>query len=174
MKLKHSVVALVVVALVGVCGLFGEPAATSIPTTVQKVLAAPDPGSAVAWATNVAYSQGGLVKANSRYFMCLIAGTSTNISTNAPYALGDSTDGTVTWRSVMGHTRRGLTVCNDSPAASGGPIYVSFSAPVVAGRGSRLNAGGGSITISGTASEQCSVWAISSAGYTNLLSTDEW
>lgn len=121
-----------------------------------------------AWATGTTYTAGEYVGNEGSVYLCLLGGTSSNVSFNAS---GDVTDGTVVWRRCMTRPRAGFAISNDST----NNIYISFGYTAVVNQGVRLNLNGGSIVMSGDAVWQGEVDVVSSSASTNSnVSTVEW
>lgn len=120
---------------------------TTVPAdTPTKILAAPGQRGAAEWAISTAYAQGQVVQSPSGglVYMCVVAGTSTNVATGFPSKDVDCTDGTVTWRPVLNKERKALVICNDGTNVA---YLVDYSAAAGQGKGIRLNANGGSFVL---------------------------
>ena len=160
-----------------VCGLmlvasalFAAPGAVTISTNSIRVLPPAGVNSASAlWTTNTTYANGQMVySTGGGVYMCLVGGASYTGAV-PPAAVGDITDGTVTWRRAFSRLRLGLAIVNDGT----GVVYVAVDTPAVYGQGIRLNPNGGSVVFSGTGVQQVFLSAI--CGITNgTLSTLEW
>jgi len=113
---------------------------------VTKILAAPGQRGAAAWTTNTAYAQGQVVQASNDglYYMCVVAGTSTNNAALYPTGHKDYSEGTCTWRPVLNRTRKTLVVSNDGTNVA---YLVDFVGDSGDRKGIRLNANGGSFTM---------------------------
>lgn len=140
---------------------------TSVVTNTPLCVAAMVPSYAWAglpvWAPTNVYSAGMVVRVGGAPALCVVSGTSSNIS---PGIAGpDVVDGTVTWRSVSG-ARQTLAVSN----TGGSTVYLAPTA--VPGGGLALPAGA-SIVFSEGAAQMQRLWLSTVSG----LSTNnivEW
>lgn len=73
-----------------------------------------------AWTTSHAYSVGTLVRGpgSGLGYICITAGTSTNVAASGPSGQGVVRDGTCTWLSLLARDRTGMTVQNTGTNAT--------------------------------------------------------
>jgi hypothetical protein len=127
----------------------GSGATTVASNTVYKLLPVAGGRGYSTWATNTAYAQGQMVQApnGGLNYMCLVAGTSTNVSTGFPRGESDYSDGTCVWRVALNRIRKVLVIVNDG---AGIAYLTDYRGDSAIGKGIRLNANGGSLLLTTT------------------------
>ena len=164
MKTKIVVASLFVLVSLGMA--FAGGGSQSVTDAAFVTLGAPRTSGRPAWTTNTVYSLGDIAKANSGYYLVVVAGTSGAAATNAPSGRADFVDTTLTWRPVLSSARKGLFVQNDGS----GVITVTFDNGVA---GLKL-ASGGTLSWGGSDVDQNKVVIFSDASETNSVYTSEW
>lgn len=172
MSLRKTVLTAFCLASSVVLAIFAAGGAgTQVGSTSMKILARAGITAAPDWVTNTVYANGDYVTANTRIFMCLTAGTSTNTGTG-PSAVTDTTDGTVTWRPALMTTRKGLVFVNMATSSTA-YVYLAERAAVT-NSGIALGPNGCSVSFSGTECPQSEFYAVYTGGQTGTVTTFEW
>lgn len=143
-----------------------ESTSTTVTTNSIKIVGSAQMASAAAWVTNAVYAQGDYVKASDAYFMCLVAGTSTNVGTGPSGGI-DVVDGTATFRPCTTRRRQGLAMYNNATNTSW-TAYVSDTAPAAVGKGYRVTALGDGLVLMGRECPQGELYIILSGGSGNV------
>ena len=106
---------------------------TEVKNVSTKILAAPKSISSSTWTQGQTYKQGEVVSVGSTKWFCLKEGTS-NIK---PSGISDFTDGSLVWRKVITHKRKGLFVANEGTER----ITIFWTKNITAGNGITLAKG---------------------------------
>lgn len=131
-----------------------------------KLLGAPQYGQVSDRVTNTAYAQGTYARMNGQTYFALVGGTSGLGSiTNA---IGDMTDGGVTWRKVMPKSRTGFVVVN----AATNLVWLSDRL-FTGAQGVQLAASGGTWQVDGAGTPQGEIFCRAAATNSAVL-TFEW
>lgn len=156
--------------------LWASGGSLAITNVSQKVLPAAGRTSASStWTTNAAYSQGEyVVTTPGQIYMCLVAGTSTNVVA-PPASLGDVQDGTVTWRRCLSRPRKGLVIQNVSTSLTA-VAWINMDGAAASNRTLYLGPNGSSLSISGETVPQGEWHAviIDSAAIPGRVNAFEW
>lgn len=170
-KLLTTLFTILFASVVGLNSASAASGGVLVTNVSAKVLPASSMNNAAAWATNVAYTQGQYVLANGQVFMCLVAGTSTNVA-SGPVGQGMVTDGTATWLSALSRPRKGFVLINTASSTSANAYIMDTSA--VTNRGILLGPNGCAFSISGADCSQSEYHAIYVPGESGIITMFEW
>jgi len=137
-----------------------------ISTTAVKVL--PERGGFVAteFAAGTVYTQGRIVKAGIRMYMCVATNSAGTAGTNTPsWATGEGSDGTDTWRAFPSGPRKGWVLYN----AGTNEIKIGYGVVPTSTTGASILNGGTWYEDQGD--KQAAVYAIGTGTATNGLIT---
>ena len=126
----------------------------------------PNPSGIGTWAATTAYTVGEIVENGDHVYWCVGAGTSAG-SGGPTQTDGDATDGTVTWR-YLRPMRWYLSIVNSGAQ----PVFLAFDNAAEVNHGTRLNAAGGALTLTGRDCPQGAVYAIAGSG-SNVVTIQE-